>query len=110
MTLQKPPGAGNPQTRRCIVLNMTVVLSIKSDQFAIKCHHSFADKVSLTSSFAGGTWDWEYLGFASPEVTEQAFIIFSLLDFSGKCKNLLSDDLRASHMDGLSLVEIYFLH
>lgn len=20
-------------------------------------------------SFAGGTWDWEYLGFASPEVT-----------------------------------------
>uniref|UniRef100_A0A4W6EIJ6 Ankyrin repeat and IBR domain-containing protein 1 n=1 Tax=Lates calcarifer TaxID=8187 RepID=A0A4W6EIJ6_LATCA len=21
--------------------------------------------------FAGGTWDWEYLGFASPEVTEQ---------------------------------------
>uniref|UniRef100_A0A8C9Z9U7 Ankyrin repeat and IBR domain-containing protein 1 n=1 Tax=Sander lucioperca TaxID=283035 RepID=A0A8C9Z9U7_SANLU len=24
-------------------------------------------------SFAGGTWDWEYLGFASPEVTEHVF-------------------------------------
>lgn len=24
--------------------------------------------ISVFGSFAGGTWDWEYLGFASPEV------------------------------------------
>uniref|UniRef100_A0A3B3C821 Ankyrin repeat and IBR domain-containing protein 1 n=1 Tax=Oryzias melastigma TaxID=30732 RepID=A0A3B3C821_ORYME len=27
-------------------------------------------------SFAGGTWDWEYLGFASPEVKTYSFFFF----------------------------------
>lgn len=37
-------------------------------------------------SFAGGTWDWEYLGFASPEVT----VLFCLFwDFGySLCKSV----------------------
>jgi len=31
--------------------------------------HSNGSLPSLIGSFAGGTWDWEYLGFASPEVS-----------------------------------------
>lgn len=33
----------------------------------------------LSCSFAGGTWDWEYLGFASPEVKEPASVMFQSL-------------------------------
>lgn len=32
---------------------------------------------SLSGSFAGGTWDWEYLGFASPEVKTYSLFFFS---------------------------------
>lgn len=34
-----------------------------------KCYSSNWILFLYTFSFAGGTWDWEYLGFASPEVT-----------------------------------------
>lgn len=32
----------------------------------------------LSCSFAGGTWDWEYLGFASPEVIKPISMMFLL--------------------------------
>lgn len=34
----------------------------------------------ITCSFAGGTWDWEYLGFASPEVSYKLYISLQYIE------------------------------
>lgn len=61
MTLQKPQDGGN--VLPCLF---------------VEPHPSLLISLFLSCSFAGGTWDWEYLGFASPEVIKPTGILFLL--------------------------------
>lgn len=69
MTLQKPPDGGN----------MLTSLKKKKETACKVSPFVNSQSLFLSCSFAGGTWDWEYLGFASPEVKEPASMMFQLL-------------------------------
>lgn len=73
MTLQKPQDGGNVLPSLC-----QEDTGLEEEKEIVDPHPSLLISLFLSCSFAGGTWDWEYLGFASPEVIKQASMMFLL--------------------------------
>lgn len=63
----KPPDAGDDKHCCTVKYNSEILVM---NNFLCSLKLTTVSYLSLANSFAGGTWDWEYLGFGSPEVRD----------------------------------------
>uniref|UniRef100_A0A8C7XDP6 RBR-type E3 ubiquitin transferase n=1 Tax=Oryzias sinensis TaxID=183150 RepID=A0A8C7XDP6_9TELE len=75
------------RTPRHKIIRAACLVQQKRQEFLTSVARGVAPNDSpevVRRSFAGGTWDWEYLGFASPEVKNKQKLLFKM--FKAQCK------------------------